>query len=227
MMNLDYEIVRSPKRKKLTITVERDRVVIVRAPTDTSDGDIERAVNSKRRWILAKLRHPQKYQKRCPPGKEVTNGESAPYLGREYRIELRETNSGKVEFDRYFLVPRTHQARRREVLRKWYVDRAEEKILGRVKHVAHALGVAFGKAKVVDSRYRWGSCTINDNVNFNWRLIKAPMFVIDYVIVHELAHLLEGNHSPRFWGIVRAHSPFMDKAKSWLREHGQVLEDDV
>jgi predicted metal-dependent hydrolase len=227
MMNLNYEIVRSPKRKKLTITVERDRAIIVRAPTDTSDGDIERVVNSKRQWILAKLRHPQKYQNRSAPGKEVTNGESALYLGREYRIELTETNSGKVEFDRYFLVPRTHQARRREVLREWYIGRAEEKILGRVKRIAHALAVTFGKAKVVDSRYRWGSCTINDNVTFNWRLIKAPMFVIDYVIVHELAHLLEGNHSPSFWGIVRAHSPFMEKAKTWLKEHGQVLEDDV
>jgi hypothetical protein len=58
-------------------------------------------------------------------------------------------------------------------------------------------------------------------------VIKAPMFVIDYVIVHELAHLMEGNHSPRFWGIVRAHTPFMEKAKAWLKEHGQVLEDDV
>jgi predicted metal-dependent hydrolase len=157
----------------------------------------------------------------------VINGESAPYLGREYRIELTETNSGKVEFDRCFLVPRTHQARRREVLRGWYVDRAEEKILERVKHHAHALGVTFGKVKIVDSRYRWGSCTVNDNITFNWRLIKAPMFVIDYVIVHELAHLMEGNHSLRFWGIVRTHSPFMEKARAWLKEHGQVLEDEV
>ena len=60
-----------------------------------------------------------------------------------------------------------------------------------------------GEAKIVDNRYRWGSCTVKDNVNFNWRLIKAPMFVIDYVIVHELAHLMESNHTPRFWNIVQ------------------------
>src|SRR5258708_10254018 len=115
MMNLNYEIVRSRKRKKLTITVERDRAVIVRAPSDTSDGDIERVVNSKRQWILAKLGHPQKYQKRYPPGKEVINGESAPYLGREYRIELVETNTGTVASHRVFLVPRTHTTKRRDV----------------------------------------------------------------------------------------------------------------
>ena len=73
----------------------------------------------------------------------------------------------------------------------------------------------------------WGSCTVNDNVNLNWRLIKAPMFVIDYVIVHELAHLIESNHTPRFWNIVRTQAPMTEKARSWLREQGQLLEQDI
>lgn len=228
MMNLSYEIIRSPKRKKLTITVERDRAVVVRAPIAATDSDIERVVNTKRQWILTKLRHPQKYRnRRHPPGKEVVSGESAHYLGREYRIDIAETGSGEVEFDQMFLVPHAHQTRRRKVLRDWYIARAKDKILARVERHAHALGVTFGAAKVVDSRYRWGSCTINDNVNFNWRLIKAPMFVIDYVVIHELAHLLESNHTARFWGIVRAHTPSMEKAKAWLKENGQVLEEEV
>lgn len=92
---------------------------------------------------------------------------------------------------------------------------------------ARELGVRFAAAKVVDNRYRWGSCTVNDNVNFNWRLIKAPMFVIDYVIVHELAHLLEANHTPRFWNIVRAQIADLDKAKTWLKENGDVLDLDL
>jgi predicted metal-dependent hydrolase len=83
---------------------------------------------------------------------------------------------------------------------------------------------ALGK---MDNRYRWGSCTVNSNVNFNWRLIKAPIFVIDYVVLHELAHLLETNHTARFWSIVRANTANMEKAKAWLKEHGQVLEDEL
>jgi hypothetical protein len=125
------------------------------------------------------------------------------------------------------VVPASHQAKRRDVLRDWYIARANEKILGRVEQHAHELGVNFSTARIVDNRYRWGSCTVNDNVNFNWRLIKAPMFVIDYVIVHELAHLIETNHSSRFWNIVRASTPTMEKAKAWLKEHGQVLEEEV
>lgn len=228
MMELNYQIVRSPKRKKLTITVERDRAIIVRAPEGTSEEEVRRVVDSKRRWILAKLRHPQKYPDRPhPPGKEVVNGESAPYLGRDYRIEVAETATDEIEFSRLFLVPAARQGKRREVLRDWYIARAKEKILARVEQHARELGVEFAAARIVDNRYRWGSCTANDTINFNWRLIKAPMFVIDYVIIHELAHLIEDNHTSRFWSIVRANSPTMEKAKAWLKEHGQVLEQEL
>ncbi len=178
MIDICYEIVRSPKRKTLTITVERDRAITVHAPEGTSDSEIQRLVDAKRQWILAKLRHLQKYQERLhPPGKEVVNGESAPYLGRDYRIEITKTLSGEIEFSSLFLIPPTHQAKRRKVLRDWYIARAREKILARAEEHAHALGVKFVAAKIVDNRYRWGSCTVKDNVSFNWRLIKAPMFV--------------------------------------------------
>jgi predicted metal-dependent hydrolase len=227
-MEFEYQIVRSQKRKKLTITVERDRSIVVHTPEGTSQEEVRGIVDSKRQWILAKLRHPQKYQDRPhPPGKEVVNGESAPYLGRDYRIEVTETASGEVEFSNLFLVPVARLARRREVLRDWYIARAKEKILARVEQHARQLGVSFSAAKIVDNRYRWGSCTVKENVNFNWRLIKAPMFVIDYVIVHELAHLIETNHTSRFWSVVRAYSPTMEKAKAWLKEHGQVLEEEI
>ena len=103
-----------------------------------------------------------------------------------------------------------------------YPDLAEA-----LARIAKALGVAVGEASIVDNRYRWGSCTVKDNVSFNWRLIKAPMFVIDYVIIHELAHLMEGNHTPRFWNIVGANCPLSGKAKDWLKEHGQLLEEEL
>lgn len=74
------------------------------------------------------------------------------------------------------------------------------------------LGVEFAAAKILDNRYRWGTCTVNKNLNFNWRLIKAPTFVIGYVIVHELAHLIESNRTPRFWNIVRANNPHDGKS---------------
>jgi predicted metal-dependent hydrolase len=227
-MELNYEIRRSSRRKKLTITVERDRSVVVHAPANVSEETIRQLVDRRRPWLFEKLHHEQKYQPLPhPPGKELVNGEAALYLGRSYRIELVDDEGDETRFAGKFLIPRSHARQRRQVLRQWYVERAREKILPRVRTHALGLGVTFERANINDSRYRWGSCTPGNNLNFNWRLIKAPMFVIDYVIVHELAHLIEANHTPRFWNIVSAQLPAMDRARDWLRANGQSLEEEV
>jgi len=227
-VDLQYTISRSSKRRKLTITVERDRRVVVHAPADTSDAKIHQAVQSKRQWIFEKTRHAQKYADLPhPPGKELVNGESALYLGRNYRIEITDTGSGDIEFLQRVLVPPCIAAQGPKGLVGWYIVRAEEKILPRVRRHARQLGVEYGAARIVDSQFRWGSCTVNNNLSFNWRLIKAPMLVIDYVVVHELAHLIEANHTPRFWNIVKAQNPSTDKAKSWLKDHGELLEQNL
>lgn len=227
-MNLSYVIQRSNKRRRLTITVERDRSIVVHAPAGMSDERIRKVVESKRRWIHEKTNHPQKYQALPhPPGKEMVSGESALYLGRQYRIEMVKRSSDGIRFSRRFLVPAKQGAKRAEALREWYIGKAGEKLVPRVKLHARQLGVDLAEVKITSNRYRWGSCTLQNNVNFNWRLIKAPMFVIDYVIVHELAHLIEANHTPRFWNVVRAQTPTMDKAKAWLKDHGQLLEQEI
>jgi predicted metal-dependent hydrolase len=227
-MDLTYTIKRSSKRKNLTITVERDRSVVVLAPDSLSEEKIREIVESKHQWIYEKSRHSQKYGKLPhPPGKELVNGESALYLGRLYQIEIIQDNLKEIRFDQRFLIPAAFSGERKQVMRDWYIGRAKEKILPRVKRFANDLGVEFASAKIVDNRFRWGSCSTKDNVSFNWRLIKAPIYVVDYVIVHELAHLLEANHTPRFWNIVRTQSPKMEKAKQWLLEHGQILEEDI
>lgn len=227
-MVLTYEIRRSAKRKNVTITVERDRSVVVHAPVGTPEDKVRKLVDGKRQWLFEKLNDAQKYQPLLhAPGKELVSGESALYLGRAYCIELVDSTNDRVRFSSKFLIPRSHASERKRVMREWYVERAKEKILPRVEMHAKNLGVTYEQAKIINSRFRWGSCTPGNNLNFNWRLIKAPMFTIDYVIVHELAHLIEANHTPRFWNVVSAQLPAMDRARDWLREHGQSLEEDV
>lgn len=227
-MELSYTVQRSTKRRKLTISVERDRRVVVHVPERMSVEDIRRVVESKRGWIYEKIGHVQKYSNLShPPGKELVSGESALYLGRQYRIEIVKTGLSEIEFEQRFLIPATRTDKQVEALREWYINRAKEEIISRVKLHARDLGVDVSATKIVDNRFRWGSCTLKSNVNLNWRLIKAPMFVIDYVIVHELAHLIEANHTPRFWNIVRTQTPTMEKAKVWLKENGQLLEQKI
>lgn len=227
-MDLVYTIKKSANRQKVTITVERDRRVIVHAPEGVAEEKIHQVVASKRQWIFEKIGHPQKYQDLPhPPGKELVSGESALYLGREYRIEMVKEGLSQIQFAQGFFIPAINGGKRVEALREWYIGKAKDKIIPRVQRHACELGVEVAEVKIVDDRYRWGSCTLKDNVTFNWRLIKAPMFVIDYVIVHELAHLIEANHTPRFWNIVRTQTPRMEKAKAWLKEHGELLEQTI
>ncbi|MBE9144096.1 M48 family metallopeptidase [Planktothrix mougeotii] len=227
-MQLDYNVIYSSRRKTLSITVERDRTVVVKAPTGTPPETIQKVVESRKQWIYEKIHHEQKYRPPLhPPGKELVNGESLLYLGCSYRLELVDSVDDIALIENRFLVP-THQTQKRgAVFRQWYIQQANEIILPRVQHYAERLGVSFNEAKITDSKYRWGSCTTTDNVTLNWRLIKAPMFVIDYVVVHELAHFLEPNHTPRFWGIIRSQITNMEKAKHWLKVHGEMLEQTL
>jgi len=89
------------------------------------------------------------------------------------------------------------------------------------------MGVAYERIMISDLRMRWASCTPKNNLNFNWRIVKAPVFVIDYLIVHELAHLLEPNHTEGFWNIIAVQVPHYILAKDWLREYGATLEEDM
>lgn len=226
-MSNDYKVVYS-KRRTVGISVERDGSVVVRAPEGMNEGDLQRLVLSKKRWIGEKVEHPQKYKAKIhPPGKELVSGESMLYLGRNYRVDIAESCSNQIEFDQKFIVPRSIVAQGREEFRNWYMRTAEQKLVPRGLDWARRLGVEPGCVKVVDVQYRWGSCTPAGNVSLNWRLIKAPCGVADYVIVHELAHLLEANHGERFWSVVRSQIPRVDASRAWLREHGQLLEEDL
>ncbi|MCX5856048.1 MAG: DUF45 domain-containing protein, partial [Deltaproteobacteria bacterium] len=119
---LEYTIQRSAKRHNLTITVERDRSVVVHAPEGISDEKIRQAVDSKRQWIYEKTGHPQKYRALPhPPGKELVSGESALYLGRQFRIEVVNSGVAEVHFAQRFFIPASQWEKRVEVLREWYV----------------------------------------------------------------------------------------------------------
>lgn len=224
-MALDYKIVYS-KRKTLTITVERDRSIVVNAPEGTALEKIHHVVASRKLWLYEKTRHTQKYNPLPhPPGKEWVSGESMPYLGKFYRIEVAGAGDA-IQFDQKFIVPCT-LTDKSGAFRAWFMKSAKKKILPRVSAHAGNLGVSYKEARIGNGKYRWGSCTPGGHVIFNWRLIKAPMFVIDYVVVHELAHLIEQNHTPRFWNIVRAQIPATEKARAWLLKNGALLEQDL
>ncbi|MDH5682000.1 MAG: M48 family metallopeptidase, partial [Spirochaetota bacterium] len=111
----------------------------------------------------------------------------------------------------------------REKLKKWYIQRAREIISERVKHYSQQLKVSFNRISIKNQKTRWGSCSSLKNLNFNWRLVMAPPVILDYIVVHELAHLKELNHSPSFWKMVEECCPDYPQQEKWLKENGQLL----
>ncbi|MFP3921597.1 MAG: M48 family metallopeptidase [Dichotomicrobium sp.] len=108
-------------------------------------------------------------------------------------------------------------------LADWLKGQARADLSSRVEHHAEALGVAPKRIGVRDQATRWGSCSCSGSLSFSWRLIFAPGFVLDYVAAHEVAHLREMNHGPRFWRLVKDTMPEMNAARRWLREYGAEL----
>lgn len=111
----------------------------------------------------------------------------------------------------------------REALKRALSRRALARVRERLAYYAPRLGVEFGRVAIRDQRSRWGSCSAKRNLNFNWKLIMAPPEALDYVVVHELCHLIEFNHSPRFWRLVEGQMPEYESWKRWLKDHGKEL----
>jgi predicted metal-dependent hydrolase len=219
---LDYEIVYSD-RKTIGITVERNSRVVVRAPCLARAEAVSAVVESKRYWIWQKLRDPRKYLVR-PLAKEFVAGETFLYLGLGCALGLVGEATGQVNFaSQLFTLGRSERRRARTLFREWYMAEAKTHLVPRVAMLAKSMGVDFRRISIRDLKYRWGSCTPGGTLVFNWRIVQAPPMVIDYLVVHELAHLLEQNHSPEFWNIVQVHAPAATKARTWLRIHGHSL----
>jgi predicted metal-dependent hydrolase len=222
-MKLTYKVIRS-ERSNVRITVERDRRIVVRAPRQASDGAVAAAVERKRLWIWEKLRDPHKYPEPAPR-KEYVSGETFLFLGQPYTLILkcRNTSSVKLIGD-VFEMSAADQKNGDAVFHSWYLAQAKEKMRPRIARIAAGMGVAYSRIWIRHLKYRWGSCTPGGTLSFNWRLIQAPMIVVDYLIVHELAHILEPNHSHDFWNIVAVHAPSWKNARSWLKQYGGMLE---
>lgn len=223
-MDIEY-LIKYSSRKTLNITVERDRQIVVHAPANLREDKIREIVNSKKDWIIEKLMHVQKYPI-VASTKEFVSGESLMYLGKNYQLLIVDNDIEGIKFDKQFKISKENQTKANELFKQWYKKQSIKIIQPLALEYAKNLGVQFNECKISEMKYRWGSCTPKNNINFNWRIIKAPMFVIRYLVVHELIHLIESNHTPIFWNILSIQVPDYQKAKDWLKVNGHLLELD-
>lgn len=221
---IPYLLKRSPRRRTIGLRIDGSGL-IVNAPTRTPLYRLEGVLVEKAGWVRDKL---ALVRSRQPAPRRWQHGEALPYLGAMLHLEVLagRPRALPVQSDSRLLVEAADisdaTAIQTKVL-KWYRRQALAHLSERVAHYAARLGVAFPPLRLSNAASRWGSCNSRGEVRLNWRLVKAPPHLIDYVVAHELAHLKHLDHSPAFWRTVEALYPDCLTARRELKAGGHVF----
>lgn len=214
------QIIRS-RRCSISLEISRQGELIVRAPLHVPEGIINRFVMQKEEWIL---KHLKNKTGRAPAEIKYEEGEEFLYLGKPYQLSVGNFKAISFSDKGNLLFPDFLKFRIKTELNNFYLNKARELITARLKYYADLMGVNYGSVKLSITNSKWGTCMVNNNLQFNWKLIMAPILVIDYVIVHELAHIQEKNHSRNFWKIVERYKPAYRQYRKWLTLNNHRLK---
>lgn len=214
-------IIRS-RRKTIALIVEGDGSLVVRAPLNATDELIREVVERKTIWIT-KTREKLADRSAQVAPRKYANGENFWYLGSLYPLEIISNARVELELDGTFRLSATALPQAPQAFERWYRLQAQSIIPGWVEQQARRLGWSFRRIRISSARTRWGSCSANGTLSFSWRLVMAPPEVINYVILHELVHLHERNHSLAFWSRLRTLMPDYAERIAWLNHYGPQL----
>ncbi len=228
---VSYRFERS-RRRSIGFVIGAEGLV-VRAPSWVTLREVDAAVQEKATWIVAKLQQfRQRQSEHVQQAIDWTHGSDIPYLGSTVRLRVVERgavlpeSSATVQELRLSLPPQASAQQVREAAEVWFKKKARPLFEERLSHFAPLLGVQWQKLSLSSARTRWGSARIDGHIRLNWRLIHLPLTQIDYVVVHELAHLREMNHSPRFWDTVGGIMPDYRERRQQLRQSALGVPED-
>ena len=214
-----FEIIRS-NRKTLSISVDCFARLIVRAPRNYSEERIFSFLKEKEAWIFKQIEKMQGAGMRLPP--ENLDGYTFLLLGKT--CEIRLTNERYIRFDSENNVLCLPEKNARKRLVSWLKENAKRIFTQASLETAKRMGVTFQSVEISSARTRWGSCSQENAIRYSFRLLYAPKEVIEYVVVHELAHVKHKNHSPAFWREVGNYVPDYKTRRKWLKERGILMQ---
>lgn len=227
---IPYEERRSVNYRRITLSILDDRVRIS-APKNVPKKQLKELLSAKEEWILKHWLESREKQDRSR--RQYIDGEQFPYRGQVLKLCLRrhmhQSMSVSLEgqelavFLPHDLADYQCLANIQDSIKAWYKVQARRVLKNKLDEQAKRMEVAYHDFRLKDQKTRWGSCSSRGNLNLNWRIIFAPEEVIDYLIIHELAHLTHPNHSVRFWKRVSEFMPEYTRWKKWLRDHGHEL----
>ncbi|WP_019139471.1 M48 family metallopeptidase [Noviherbaspirillum massiliense] len=221
---LEYQLLRS-KRRTIGFLIDEEGLRIT-APKWVPLAEIESAIREKQRWIFAKLKERrERSARRLRPEMQWRDGATLPYLGSDITLRILANQAAGIAYDgatgelTVSLPPDAGEQQLKDRVQGWLQAEAKRIFAERLPAYADKLGVRYHSFALSSATTQWGSCTIDGKIRLNWRLIHFALPLIDYVIAHELAHLREMNHSPRFWATVQSVFPEFQAAKKELRDH--------
>ena len=224
---LSYTIRRSARRKKtVAVTVDPFGSILVVAPERVATDRLDSIVGRKAEWIVRRIRRAGAHEAALSP-REFVSGESVLYLGRHYRLKVITQDTGSAKLRGGWLhVPGggggQDRAEVRAAVVAWFRRRAAERLPERVAAWHAKAGVPMPRVKLASQQKRWGSCDQAGTIRLNWRIIQAPMRLVDYVVVHELVHLRHGGHGRDYWQAVGRVMPDYERRRRDLRERGPI-----
>lgn len=220
-----YKIKRR-NRRSLSMMIDH-RGLRILGPMRVTLRDVEQLIYAHEAWILKKL--DEWREERAPRYWSLHRKEPLPYLGASLPVvtRLHSLSKPKLHLEDTQLILSTHDpadaVRNHRALLLWLRTRALDCFEKRIEHYSNQLGVPIPPLSLTQAKTRWGSCSSRGHIRLNWRLIHLPLPLIDYVVAHELAHLKEMNHSPRFWAIVETMVPDCKTARRDLRQQSALL----
>lgn len=222
--NITFNI-RKSKRKTLSIYIERDGTVTVIAPERLTDEEIEEVIK-KKEYQLYKLLAEWEATNTARVEREFVNGQSFLYLGRNYRLEIVKDHQAKplILKNGYFLLRKKDESNANQLFIDFYKEKCYPKIAERVERYKKRLDVTPKQIRIMELKNRWASCSEKGNLNFHWKCIMAPLDVLSYIVVHELVHLTNQNHTKSFWNEIDKVVPDYQKHIEWLRKNGAAMD---
>ncbi|MER6076982.1 SprT family zinc-dependent metalloprotease [Streptomyces sp. NPDC001833] len=221
--NLEIDVVVVPERGGVRLTVERDARITATVPAGLDNTLLVDAVKGRRRWIYDKL-EARREDAALRPVKQFVTGEGFLYLGRNYRLKLVDDAPQPVGLVQGRLILRRDSlTRAQDELISWYRTRGHAWLPRRVEPWAERMNAPLQGVAVRRLGYRWGSCNRDGGVNIHWATMQLPANLVDYVLVHELAHLHKRDHSVEFWSLVSRAMPDYKTRRARLDKLGALL----
>jgi len=215
-----HKIIKS-KRKTLSLSINENAELIVRAPNQISNKKIEEFIIEKSKWIN---KNKNLMQSRI---NEMNDSDSDYlFLGNIYPLIKVNEDPNKIDFNgTEFITSIENKDKFKSSLKSWYKIKFKEIAIPRLNYFSDKYNLKINQVRFKNQKTLWGSCSSKNNINLNYLLVMAPMLVIDYVIIHELVHTVHKNHSENFWNAVEAIMPDYKKAKKWLNKNGYKLRN--